>query len=217
MAQSVYLSRHRRMTGFTLVEVLVAVAIMAMLSVLVFQALDGVQRSNQVSQTHSARLEALQRTLVMMDADFRQIMARKVRLSGEDAPSELLLIAGEYMLDSASQGIMFTRAGWQNPQQMFPRGENVRVGYRVIEEELQRVYFRYPDVAIGEEWIVTPLLDGVEALEFEFYVDESWSPSWAGEGDLPAAIRLTLTLKDYREIERVYVLPDVVVQQEVTQ
>ncbi|MGL6171847.1 MAG: type II secretion system minor pseudopilin GspJ, partial [Vibrio sp.] len=76
--------------GFTLIEVLVAIAIFASLSIGAYQVLNQVQRSNQISAERSARLTELQRALVIMDADFRQMALRQFRTDGQ-APSELLL------------------------------------------------------------------------------------------------------------------------------
>ncbi|WP_087023285.1 type II secretion system minor pseudopilin GspJ [Thaumasiovibrio subtropicus] len=204
----------KRQIGFTLIEVLVAIAVMAMLSLMVFQTLSGVQKSNQISQERGERLEEMQRALVMMDNDFRQIVARKVRMPGDEKPSNELILAGEYLIDSSSNGIMFTRGGWQNPNAMFSRGEVVRVGYRIIEDTLERVYFRYPDSVVGEEPLVTPLLQQVTEVKFAFYQGDDWSANLSEGGSLPEGVRVTLTLEDYGEIERIYVLPKSVVQTE---
>lgn len=192
--------------GFTLLEVLVAIAVFAMLSLSAYQVLNGVQRSDEQSRDHNARLKAIQRMSVMMDNDFRQIVARKTRSQGEK-PSDKYLLAGEYVLDSASEGIMFTRLGWQNPQQMFPRGEVVRVGYRVIDDKLERVWFRYPDNVAGAEPLVREVLADVTALSFRFFADKKWTDKWEQAGSLPQGIEVRLTLKDRGEIERVYLVP----------
>lgn len=195
-----------RQQGFTLLEVLVAIAVFAMLSLSAYQVMNGVQLSDQQSRDHNARLQEIQRAMVMMDNDFRQVVARKTRNQGE-APSDKLLLSGEYLLDSSSQGIMFTRTGWQNPQQMFPRGENVRVGYRIVEDTLERVWFRYPDTVVGSEPLIRQVLAKVTKLSFRFYSKQKWQEEWAQAAALPEGIMIQLTLEDFGEIERVYMLP----------
>jgi general secretion pathway protein J len=192
--------------GFTLIEVLVSIAIFATLSVAAYQVVNQVQRSNEVSTERSARLNALQRSLVILDNDFRQMAQRQFRTNGEEASSKLILMQ-EYLLDSDTIGVMFTRLGWHNPQQQFPRGEVTKVGYRTKEETLERVWWRYPDTPTGQEGVVTPLLEGIEAFNLEFYNGSSWLKEWQTDRALPKAVKLKLTLKDYGEIERIYLTP----------
>ncbi|MEF1305290.1 type II secretion system minor pseudopilin GspJ, partial [Vibrio owensii] len=59
--------------GFTLIEVLVSIAIFASMSVAAYQVVSQVQRSNVLSQERTQRLNELQRAMVMMDNDFRQM------------------------------------------------------------------------------------------------------------------------------------------------
>ena len=199
-------SPRNRAQGFTLIEVLVSIAIFATLSVAAYQVVNQIQRSNEVSIERSARLNALQRSLVILDNDFRQMAQRQFRTNGEEASSKLILMQ-EYLLDSDTLGVMFTRLGWHNPQQQFPRGEVTKVGYRIKEETLERVWWRYPDTPTGQEGVVTPLLEGIEAFSLEFYNGSSWLKEWQTDGALPKAVRLKLTLKDYGEIERIYLTP----------
>ncbi|MDO6707481.1 type II secretion system minor pseudopilin GspJ [Photobacterium sp. 1_MG-2023] len=197
----------QRSAGFTLLEVLVAIAVFAMLSISAYQVMNGVQRSDEQSREHNTRLQEIQRAMVMLDGDFRQMVARQVRQQG-NAESGPLLQSGEYLLDSASHGIIFTRDGWQNPQQMFPRSEILRVGYRIVEENLERVWFRYPDTVVGAEPLVRQVLTGVTALKFRFYGAQGWQENWTDNTTLPKGIEVTLTLKDFDKIERVYLLPE---------
>ncbi|MGF1686959.1 type II secretion system minor pseudopilin GspJ [Photobacterium japonica] len=208
-----FLFRSRPAAGFTLLEVLVAIAVFSMLSLSAYQVMNGVQRSNAQSIEHNERLKEIQRAMVMMDNDFRQIVARKTRNLGETA-SDKLLQSSEYLLDSSSDGILFTRLGWQNPQHMFPRGEVLKVGYRVVDDTLERVWFRYPDTVVGSEALVRPILTGVEKLAFRFYSDKKWADKWDKAAALPQGVIVQLTLEDYGEIERVYMLPDSVLSAE---
>ncbi|MEF1288340.1 type II secretion system minor pseudopilin GspJ [Vibrio sp. M260118] len=192
-----------RNKGFTLIEVLVAIAIFASLSVGAYQVLNQVQRSNEISMQRSERLKSLQRALVYLDNDFRQMALRQSRTNGEE-PSPLLLQWKEYLLDSDSKGVMFVRSGWHNPQQQFPRGEVSKVGYRIKDNQLQRVWWRYVDTPVGQEGIVMPLLDEVEAFELRFFDGEQWLRVWLSSYTLPEAVAVELQLADYGKIERIY-------------
>jgi general secretion pathway protein J len=189
--------------GFTLIEVMVAISVFATLSFSAYQVVNQVQRSNELSLEKSERIKQLQRSLAFLDNDFRQIVARPFRTNGEKV-SDKLLSADEYLLDSESQGILFVRLGWQNPQQAFPRGEITKVGYRLVENTIERLWWRYPDTPVGQKPVVTPLIDGVEELNFEFYNDKKWLKIWDVKNQLPKAIKVIITFKDYGDVERIY-------------
>lgn len=191
----------QRVKGFTLIEVLVSIAIFASLSVAAYQVVSQVQRSNALSQERTQRLNEIQRAMVMMDNDFRQMAMRQTRTNGEE-PASRLIFWSDYLLDSDTKGLMFARLGWHNPQQQFPRGEVTKVGYRLKEETLQRVWWRYPDTPVGQQGTVTPLLTQVESFDMRFYDGKQWKKEWAEEKALPKAVSVVLTLKDYGEIAR---------------
>ncbi|MDF2153990.1 type II secretion system minor pseudopilin GspJ [Vibrio sp. CAU 1672] len=196
----------RRQSGFTLIEVLVSIAIFASLSVAAYQVVSQVQRSNSLSLERTQRLNELQRAMVMMDNDFRQMAARQTRTNGE-APASRLIFWSDYLLDSDAKGLMFARLGWHNPQQQFPRGEVTKVGYRLKENTLQRIWWRYPDTPVGQEALVTPLLTKLDSFEVQFYDGKQWKKEWSEEKRLPQAVSVILTLKDYGEIKRTYLTP----------
>ncbi|AGV18140.1 General secretion pathway protein J precursor [Vibrio alginolyticus NBRC 15630 = ATCC 17749] len=186
---------------------LVSIAIFASLSVAAYQVVSQVQRSNALSQERTQRLNEIQRAMVMMDNDFRQMAMRQTRTNGEE-PASRLIFWSDYLLDSDTKGLMFARLGWHNPQQQFPRGEVTKVGYRLKEETLQRVWWRYPDTPVGQQGTVTPLLTQVESFDMRFYDGKQWKKEWAEEKALPKAVSVVLTLKDYGEITRTYLTPD---------
>ncbi|MDV6253254.1 type II secretion system minor pseudopilin GspJ [Vibrio sp. EA2] len=200
-------TKQHKQKGFTLIEVLVSIAIFASLSVAAYQVVSQIQRSNLLSQERTARLNELQRTMVMMDNDFRQMALRRTRTDGEE-PTSQLIFWSDYLLDSDAKGVMFARLGWHNPQQQFPRGEVTKVGYRLKGETLQRIWWRYPDTPVGQEGIVTPLLTQVEAFDIRFYDGNQWKSDWDSNDTLPKAVSVVLTLKDYGKITRTYLTPD---------
>ncbi|BCL68204.1 type II secretion system protein GspJ [Vibrio nigripulchritudo] len=196
----------RKVSGFTLIEVLVAIAVFASLSIAAYQVVNQVQLSNAQSLEKTERLQTMQRALIWMDNDFRQMALRQMRTNGE-APSQTLLSYGDYILESDDKGIVFSRLGWQNPQNVFPRGDVTKVGYRIREENLERVWWRYSDTPSGQEPLTRPILSDVESFTVTFYENGEWKEEWTKPKALPAAIAITLTLKDYGDIERVYLTP----------
>nr|WP_260260140.1 type II secretion system minor pseudopilin GspJ [Vibrio intestinalis] len=196
-------STNAKQSGFTLIELLVALAIFAFLSIGAQQVLSQVQRSNEISLQRGERLKTFQRTLVFLDNDFRQMATRQMRTNGEE-PSTRLIYWQDYLLDSDSKGVLFSRLGWHNPQQQFPRGEVTKVGYRVKDGELQRVWWRYVDTPVGQEGIVMPLINGIEAFEMRFFDGQKWSDGWDKSMELPKAVAVSLTLQDFGKIERIY-------------
>ncbi|MGO2496938.1 type II secretion system minor pseudopilin GspJ [Vibrio litoralis] len=200
-------SRKALSKGFTLIEVMVAIMVFASLSIAAYQVVNQVQRSNQLSAEKTARLQEMQRAMIIMDSDFRQMVARSFK-GRANATGNRVLYSDEYLLDSQSHGILFTRLGWQNPQQAFPRGEIVKVGYRVVDDQLERVWWRYPDTPEGQEPLHKSLLDQVTSLDFRFYDgdNDKWQDAWPVEDKLPQAVEVTLELKDYAKIRRVYLI-----------
>ena len=196
-------AKRRSPQGFTLIEVLVSIAIFASLSVAAYQVVAQVQRSNALSQEKTQRLNEIQRAIVMMDNDFRQIALRRTRTNGE-GPASKLIFWSDYLLDSDAKGVMFARLGWRNPQQQFPRGEVTKVGYRIKDETLQRVWWRYPDTPVGQEGIVTPLLADVTAFDIRFYNGSEWTNEWESTTELPKALSVVISLQDYGDITRTY-------------
>ncbi|WP_413691592.1 type II secretion system minor pseudopilin GspJ [Psychromonas sp. KJ10-2] len=111
--------------GFTLVEILVAIAIFAMLSFAAYQILQGVLRSGEISREHDQNLKEIQRGMLLIERDFVQMVARTSRTEGTDDEDLQVLYAGDGILDSEYEGIEFNRLGWFNPLNLLPRSQCV--------------------------------------------------------------------------------------------
>lgn len=80
-----------RQQGFTLLEVMAALAIFSMLSVLAFMIFSQVSELHQRSQKEIQKFNQLQRTITILDNDLLQLVARrnrstdKIMVLGEEA------------------------------------------------------------------------------------------------------------------------------------
>ena len=200
-------NKHKN-TGFTLIEVLIAITIFSTLSFAAYQILQGVLRSGDISKVHDLRLIEVQRGMLLIERDFVQMVARSSRLdsSQQDEKTPLLLV-GQGVLSSDSQGIEFNRIGWTNPLNLLPRSNIVRVGYRLKDEQLQRLYYLYPDLASGGIAEQQVILTGVEKITFRFW-KEGWINHWNSSDTIPTGIEMTIVSRYYGKLKRVFMLPN---------
>jgi len=193
--------------GFTLLEVLVAIAIFAIISLASFSIFDTVITSEEISKKRLQRMNDIQRAFLLIERDFLQISKRSVRLSGE-APSTTFIQTDNNAFESTSGAIGFVRGGWSNPGLLLPRGDMQSVAYQVNDETLERVHFNFVDATLGEEPKVRPLLNDITDISFEFHDGKQWNKTYEGD-DLPQAIAIEIDTKDFGLIKRKFLLAGV--------
>jgi general secretion pathway protein J len=196
--------------GFTLIEILVAMAIFTIIGLASTGVLNSVINSDQLSSDRFEKLEELQRAMLTIERDILQIVPRKVRINSE--PVSAVISGGEDVFDSDADGLGFVRAGWHNPQMLLPRSTLQAVGYRIQEQQLQRLYGNYVDNVIGYEPKVKILLSDVEDFRISFLTKyeqleepEEWQETYSSD-TLPIAISITIVSKTFGEIRREFIL-----------
>lgn len=192
--------------GFTLIEILLATVIFALVSLASFAILDGVITGNEMSVQATEELHGMERTFFWMEKDFLQASTRQVRVDGE-APTDKIFIGGELINESQGGAVSFTHDGWRNPAMILPRAEIQWVAYRMFEDNLERLYHNYPDPVTGEEPKKQILLEGIIALEFEYYSSSGWGNVWEQSG-LPRAVKVAIETESMGKVERIFLLTD---------
>ncbi len=177
--------------GFTLVELLVALAIFAMISVA------GVTLLRSGSDTQLAvksRLEQYSRTNRLynaMEGDLAQAVSRTVRdQAGLPVPA---FTAGDAVTPGALFG--FVRAGWSNYDQA-PRAGLQRVAYALEGGTLKRISWPMLDGAAPLDAAI--LVENVSAVRLQFRDEKGvWRSDWtATDADaLPRAVELRMTVQ----------------------
>ena len=190
----------RRALGFTLIEMLVALTVFSILSVMAYRALDGVLALDERSSNTLAADSAKHRAMAILLQDFLHIRPRVVRNERNDY-QRAYEISEEYL-------VRFTRGGLPMLASM-PAGMQ-RIAYSLNDDkELLRWVWPQLDGTSDLEPQSKVLLTGVEEFLVE-QLDEnnSFVNAWPPINEatelhgLPKMIRLTIELADGSKLER---------------
>jgi general secretion pathway protein J len=201
MISRIDLSRHSG-RGFTLLELLVALSILALLSLLGYRAIAALADGEVRLSSETARWRALDQLYTRLEADARQALPRAARTGDTTEPAWI----GDVDQDGNAY-LRFSRAGPEFSVEAGSAGQ--RLGYRLRDGAIEVLYWPYLDVATGSAPAAYALADGVARVSID-YLDRNaaWQPRWplAGEPALPRALRVTLTLADGTSVDRTLVL-----------
>lgn len=210
-----------RTSGFTLIEILVAVLIFGLIGVGAFSTLRAAQDAQQTLRERGERFLQLQRAITTFSRDYQQLATRRVRDSYGD---RLPMVQG--ISDDSDTWIAFTRSGWRNPAQL-PRSTLEFVRYALEEGRLVRYSYLLLDQAQQPVVKRRVLLDGITKMQLKFRppqqgnvertltddseTGEDWLDEWPVGGrqntedsdKAPGGIKLTLEVEGIGEVHRV--------------
>jgi general secretion pathway protein J len=198
--------------GFTLLELLVALAIFAVIAVMAYSGLDTVLTARLQTDQHAAQLAQLQIAFTSLRRDIEQHIRRPIRDQyGDTQPS----------LQGTISQLEFTRAGWRNPA-LQKRSSLQRVAYLIEDKTLWRFYWWVLDRAQDARPIRMELLNEVNEIKLR-YLDNNlrWHEQWPPLDLLNTipddnvnhpqqtlkAIEVTLTVEEWGRITRLFRAP----------
>lgn len=183
--------------GFSLVELLVSLAIFASMAAIAWGALASIANTRGALVSEEDDLRSLMATVDSLQRDLRQAVARPVRGNyGETLP----VFAG------AADRLEFTRLGFANPQAEL-RSNLERIGYGFDGKRLIRANYPVLDRAPNTQPRTRMLHDRINAVRLRYLDPEArWVASWpeasanANDPKLPRAVEIRLDTADYGEI-----------------
>jgi general secretion pathway protein J len=185
--------------GFSLIELLVAMTVFAIMSALAYGGLNSIARTRSELAKQEDSFRDLMRTVASLDRDLREAVARPVRGNfGQTLPAFV----------GSSGTLEFSRLGFANPQAE-ARSNLERVLYELDAGTLKRGRYPVLDRAPGTAPQLVDLYP--ETTEFRVrYLDPSnrwldtWPPPQTTDATLlPRALEWHLQTRGYGEIVRV--------------
>lgn len=186
--------------GFTLIEILIALAVFTVLSLIAYQ---GVARMATVKQTLDAdnrKWRDLTTALARMEEDLSQVADRPWRDEGGTTQPGFRASAGA--LDANGAQLELVR---------FDADKLIHLGYRYRNKQLELLLWNGLDLAPRSAPTALPLLDHVAQFSLR-YLDKNaqWQLAWPQSvTDLhpPRGVEVTLTLESGESVTRLYALP----------
>jgi len=187
-----------RQRGFTLVELLIAILLFALLSAaaaaLLSFAVDARARTGERLDT----LAAVTRTRALLGADLGQAAARPWR---DDRGTQRPALVG------SDGDTLFTlvRRGWRNDGNA-ARSSLQRIDYRLVAGRLERR--AWPLVDGAAPYPPAVLLTGVTALSVRFHSAGQWQDRWQplATDSLPDAIAIDITATGLPPLHQAFLL-----------
>lgn len=193
--------------GFTLLELLVALAIFSLIAVMAYGGLETVLNQHARTEENAESLAVLQKTYLLMQRDIEQMVPRAIRDEFGDQQAPLI----------GTSLFQFTRGGWNNPAN-HPRSTLQRVGYSLEDRQLIRYAWQVLDRAQDSAPTRQPLAEDIESMQVR-YLDEAgkWLDQWppvqsdsnpvATPTDFPRAVEITLEHARFGELIWLFQLP----------
>ncbi|MEE8118761.1 MAG: type II secretion system minor pseudopilin GspJ [Gammaproteobacteria bacterium] len=193
--------------GFTLLELLIATAIFALIGASAYSGLNGMLKRREAATEVTDRAREMQRGWFILSRDFSLAAARPIR-EATLGSTEAALLANNQSVTA----IVMTHAGRTNPGNL-PRSNLQRVGYLIDDGKLKRLVWPVLDQAQDSLPYETVIFNDVDSLNLRFMDDQyNWHEQWPPpnvslvypEAYMPIAVDVALNLNDWGTINRLF-------------
>lgn len=182
--------------GFTLLEMVVAIAIFAIIAAISYSALNNFLDARAHINRHNEKLRALQTMFVLLEQDLRYAVNRTVR--NEYGDMEPAFVGGTDQPLAEGERLRLTTV---RPASVGAGAHQLtRVAWRLNDGTVYRVAWRVLDRDIDSTAYQRRLMVDVDDIGFRYFTfdseDElSTKDEWAGDSRLPAGVEVTVLPK----------------------
>ncbi len=193
----------KHLRGYTLIEILIAIFIFAIVSGIVSLSISTTQRAFTHNQKALSELAKLQNALLIIERDITQVFNRNI--VDENLKSQGRLTTGR------SQELMFIRTGYVNPKEFYDRSQLQRIRYRLKDGELFRDAWTFDNLT-DKPNASRVIAQHINKLRWTFYDKKLqtytlWPPVSQLTEELPGVIVLTIEFENYGTVERTFLVP----------
>ena len=195
-----------RAAGFTLIEVIVATAIFALVAAIAASGLSSISKSYTALADQRADRHALSRALAAIELDLQQALARAVRSPMGTVQPAFSGDSNSFELTTSSLSV--TGAG--------PQAALLRVRYETRQNNLQRLVRAELDAAPNSQQSQRVLLSGVQNIRLQYWdFSDVRSPIWPPANSnytidqLPRALEIRIVHSRFGELVRLIPISDV--------
>ncbi|EMH4162041.1 type II secretion system minor pseudopilin GspJ [Pluralibacter gergoviae] len=181
-----------RQRGFTLLEVILGMALIAIVSLSAWYLLAGMNRSQQMVLSQGSRLKAVNQAFTALSDDFSHAAMRTPQNGAKAGAPDLQLQTGDD-----------TRVRLLRQQSRSPGVQLEQVEWYLQDGALYR---RSRLLTPGAQALNRRLLSGVSGFHLRFYQKGMWRPQLLNADTLPQAVEITLAVNSLGEVQRLILM-----------
>lgn len=193
--------------GFTLIEILVALFVFAIMGVLAAMSLHSMMRVHHHLKKVDQQITALQMTMTLLRRDMTNVIDRTSQNSGGEVNPPFF---------ASDREMMFTRTGLSNPLNMAQQSNMERVGYLFSHHQLIRLTWTTLDTQFPKQPAEQILLRHIKSLQWQFLSSDgkifsTWPPSTISTQQttptLPRVVLMVMYLNHSGVVQGVFPVP----------
>ena len=195
--------------GFTLIEVLVSIALIGLLGFISFSGLSTSLNFNAGISERSKLIHKLEVTNTLLGQDLIQSINRKYRDARGDFNDHTFIGQNQ----SSSIDLPFLSFSINTLAEDKRKGAVRLVEYYLIDNKIKRKEYHHADRTEDTPVYNQTLLSKVEDVELRFYKDDSWTDQWPdGTGlfntGLPKLVEVIFKIESLGTINKLFILSD---------